>query len=99
MAEILGIRSVNTLRTLVRVEGIPSVMHGNRMMPIFEVERLRNTARVRGVWAADRAYDAAEDLGASGGLSQEEMDALSAGRPGVPPWQADQRSDDERRSG
>lgn len=98
-AAVLGIRSVNTLKALVRVEGIETVMHGNRMMiPLCEMERLRDTARVRGLRAADRAHDAAEELGAPDGLSQEEMDALAASRPGVPPWQRVRRPDDARQS-
>ena len=41
-AEVLGIRSVNTLKALIRAEGIETVMHGNRMMiPLSEVERTR----------------------------------------------------------
>lgn len=63
-ADLLGIRSVNTLKALVRAEGIQTAMHGNRMMiPLAEIERLRGSARVRGLQAADRAHDAAEDLG------------------------------------
>jgi excisionase family DNA binding protein len=92
-AEVLGIRSVNTLKALVRAEGIQTVMHGNRMMiPLVEVERLRGSERVRGIRAADRAHDAAEALGTPEGLSQEEMDSLSASRPGTPPWQRTMRS-------
>ena len=84
---MLGIRSVNTLKALVRTEGIETVMHGNRMMiPLSEVERIREQCAVRGIHAADRAHEAAENLGAKEGLTQEEMDALSAGRPGTPPW-------------
>ena len=98
-AEVLGIRSVNTLKALVRIEGIETVMHGNRMMiPLSEVERIRESARVRGIHAADRAHDAAENLGAKEGLTQEEMDALSAGRPGTPPWRHETTTNDQRHS-
>jgi hypothetical protein len=98
-ADVLGIRSVNTLKALVRVAGIQTVMHGNRMMiPVSEVERLRESAQVRGIRAADRAHDAADALGTLEGLSQEEMDALSAGRPGIPPWQRAQDQASQRQS-
>lgn len=98
-AEALGIRSVNTLKALVRAEGITTVMHGNRMMiPLAEVERIQGSARVRGIRAADRAHDAAEGLGAPEGLSQEEMDALTAGRPGAAPWQCEPAAADQRHS-
>ena len=54
VAEVLGIRSINTLKALVRVEGIETVLHGNRMMiPLSEVERLHDTARVRGIRVAE----------------------------------------------
>ena len=98
-AQVLGIRSVNTLKALVRVEGIQTVMHGNRMMiPLSEVERIRESARVRGIRAADRAHDAADALGALEALTQDEMDALSAGRPGTPPWQRDRAQAGHRQS-
>jgi hypothetical protein len=98
-AEVLGIRSVNTLKALVRVEGIQTVLHGNRMMiPLSELERIRDSARVRGIRAADRAHDTAEALGAPDGLTQDEMDALSAGRPGAPPWQREQTQADHCQS-
>lgn len=90
-AEVLGIRSVNTLKALVRTENLQTVMHGNRMMiALSEVERIREGAPVRGIRAADRAHDAADALGAQDGLTQDEMDALSAGRPGIPPWRREQ---------
>lgn len=98
-AEILGIRSVNTLKALVRTENIPVVMHGNRMMiPLAEVERIQEGTGVRGIRAADIAHDAAEALGGPDGLSQEEMDALSASRPGTPPWQSDPTASGQRQS-
>ena len=86
-AELLGIRSVNTLKLLVLRLGVPYARHGNRMMlPLSEIERLHESAEVRGIRASDRAHDAVAVLGGDG-LSQDELDALSQSRPGTVPWQ------------
>ncbi|HZU77863.1 MAG TPA: helix-turn-helix domain-containing protein [Dehalococcoidia bacterium] len=86
-AHLLGIRSVNTLKLLVRQQGIPHELHGNRMMiPIAALERLQENAVVRGLRASDRAHDAIEQLGVPRGLTQKQMDDLSAARPGRVPW-------------
>lgn len=88
-ALVLGMRSVNTLKLLVRRLGIPHVMRGNRMMiPLAEVERLQDYAEVGGIRASDRAHDAIADLGGDEGLTAEELAELERGRPGRPPWKA-----------
>ena len=47
-ASFLGIRSVNTLKLLLRAEGVPTVRRGNRtLVALGEVERLRGGARPR----------------------------------------------------
>jgi hypothetical protein len=56
------------------------------MIPLSEVERIRDHVVVRGIRASDLIHDATEDLGSPEGLTQAEMDALSAARPGTPPW-------------
>jgi hypothetical protein len=68
------------------------------MISVSEIERIRDSARVRGIRAADRAHDAADRLGAPDSMTQDEMDALSASRPGTPPWQQDQSHSDRRHS-
>lgn len=88
-AELLGIRSVNTLKALVTRYGIPYERHGNRMMlPLAEVERLRESPLMRGLRASDRAHDAIAALGPVGGLTDQQLRDLSAARPGRLPWQA-----------
>lgn len=85
-AELLGIRSVNTVKVLVRRLGIPYEQHGNRMMlPLPEIERLQESLEVRGIRASDRAQDAIAALDGDG-LTQEELDDLSDARPGTLPW-------------
>ena len=86
-ADLLGIRSVNTLKLLVRRLGIPYKRHGSRMMlALADVERLQDHVEVRGIRASDQAHDEALALGGDG-LSQEELDDLSSARPGNLPWQ------------
>lgn len=91
-AELLGIRSVNTLKALVIRNGIPYERHGNRMMlPLAEVERLRESPLLRGLRASEALHDTIADLGPTGrdgeGLTAEEMQDLEAARPGRLPWQ------------
>jgi hypothetical protein len=88
-AELLGIRSVNTLKLLLRLEQVPTVRRGNRtMIALGELEKVRHNERVRGLRASDLAHDATEDLGVPGGLSPAQLEELEAARPGALPWQA-----------
>ncbi len=85
-AAYLGLGSVNTVKALVRREGLHYTARGNRMMiPVAELERLRDSAVVRGLREADRAHEATIDL--DGDLTIDECDALRAGRPGHAPWE------------
>lgn len=85
-AELLGIRSVNTVKALVRRAGLTYERHGNRMMiPLRELERLQGSDLVRGIQASDRAHDAADALG--GDLSAEQMEDLERARLGTLPWE------------
>ena len=88
-ATLLGIRSVNTLKLLLRRERVPTVRRGNRtMVTLGDVEKLRDSERVRGIRASDAAHDATGELGVSGGLTRSQLDDLEAARPGTPPWEA-----------
>ena len=87
-AEALGVRSINTVKLWCRSGFLSNVQRGNRtMIPLAEIERVRNDERVRDIRAADRLHDASSDFGVSGGLTEEEMQQLSATRPGRLPWQ------------
>ncbi len=93
-AEYLNIRSVNTLKLLVRQMGIPYERHGNRMMiALHDVEQLHQSQITQGLRASDQAHDASATLGAAP-LNQGELDALSAERPGRAPWQNESDSHD-----
>lgn len=91
-AALLGIRSRNTVKALVRRLGLRYERNGNRMMiPLAELERVRESAEVRGIRASDAAHEAMVGLATDEPLSADELDALDAGRPGRTPWQ---RADD-----
>lgn len=85
-AALLGVRSVNTLKLLVRRCGVPYERHGNRMMiPVSSLQQLQVTPELRGIRASDQAHDATEALGAS--LSDAQLAELAQARPGMLPWQ------------
>jgi hypothetical protein len=89
-AEFLGIRSINTLKVLVRLEGLRTERHGNRMMiPMSELERIQHGSRVKSIQASDRVFADVETLNVPDGLTEEELNALEAGRPGRLPWEVD----------
>ena len=86
-ARLLGIRSINTLKALVIRNGIPYQKVGNRMMlPLAEVERLRQSPLMRGLRASEALHETTEELGPTDGLTAEEIQALEAARPGHLPW-------------
>jgi excisionase family DNA binding protein len=82
-ARLLGIRSINTVKALILSQQIPHTRVGNRMtIPLSEVLRLKASKWVPYLKASDRAH---EEVGGDA-LTQEEMDSLSAERPGTLPW-------------
>ncbi len=85
-AELLGIRSVNTVKALVRRAGLAYERRGNRMLiPLRELGRIQDSALVRGIQESDRAHDAA-DWGGDG-LTAEQLEDLESARPGTLPWE------------
>ncbi len=89
-ARLLGIRSINTLKGLVIRNAIPYQRVGNRMMlPLAEVERLRESPVMRGLRASEAAHDTLDELGPEGGMTAEEMQDLEATRPGRLPWRTE----------
>jgi hypothetical protein len=89
-AEFLGVRSINTLKVLVRMEDLRTERHGNRMMiPISELERIQHSSRVKSVRASDRMLAEVETVNLPNGLTEVELDVLEAGRPGRLPWEVD----------
>ena len=89
-AQLLGVRSINTIKSWCRTGYIKGVAHGNRtLIPLSEIERIQNSDRVRGIRIAEELHAESAELGGDEEMSQEELDALDAGRPGTLPWQRD----------
>lgn len=85
-ARLLGVRSINTIKSWCRTGYITGVTHGSRtLIPMSEIERIQDSDRVRSLRTAERLHDESSELGGDE-MTQEELDALDAGRPGTLPW-------------
>lgn len=60
---------------------------GDPMVPVSEIERVLTSTDVQEMRALDRLHDLSSDLGGDDGMTEEELDILSASRPGRLPWQ------------
>ena len=56
------------------------------MIPVSEIERIRDDDRVRAQQALSKLQEEIADFGGDG-LTDEEMEGLRAMRPGRPPWE------------
>lgn len=87
-ADHLGLRSTEIVKYWVRSGFLLGTTHdGQIRIPISEVERIADSERVHQVRLSDALHDASADLGDDAGMSDEEMLALEASRPGTLPWQ------------
>ena len=86
-AAALGIRSINTVKRWVKIGYINGVQrNGRTMIPVSDVERIRDDDRVRAQRALSKLQEEIADFGGDG-LTDEEMEGLRATRPGRPPWE------------
>jgi len=86
-AQLLGIRSVNTVKALIRAGRIKAQKVGSHYrVSLNEVERLTRDATIRSLHASSRLEAELGKLGLDREMSDEEMQALSASRPGTLPW-------------
>jgi hypothetical protein len=87
-ARWLGIISEEVLRLVVYGEGLRYKFKGDRMwIPISELERIEYSTAVRDIQESDRSHNKVAALvGEDRPLTQEEMDMISAARPGQLPW-------------
>lgn len=89
-ADFLGIRSVNTLKALLRAERVPTVKVGTHTrIARRDLERVLDSHRVRAMQHADSAWDQVDEAIGGDALTQEEMDMLARSRPSRSPWQGD----------
>lgn len=89
-ADLLGVRSVNTVKHWCRVGVINGVTRHRRMMiPLAEIERVRNSERVRAYTEAQSTHERIGRLAGDDDLSEVELALLGrdGDRPG--PWDGD----------
>lgn len=90
-AEALGVRSTTIVRLWSQSGFLSSVRRGNQsLIPLAEIERVQDDQRVQAIRVADRLHDASSEFGTDEGLTDDEMEQLSASRPGRLPWQTQQ---------
>jgi hypothetical protein len=84
-AHFLGIRSINTLKALLKAQGIPTTRNGSRVMvhmgELLKLKRSRRVARIR---ASDAAHAVSFDDDVP--MTDAEMAILHDARPGTLPW-------------
>jgi hypothetical protein len=86
-AEALGIRSINTVKRWVKTGYIRGMRRNERIMiPVTEIERIRDDDRVHAMRASSRLHEEIADFSGPEHLSDDELAGLAAARPGRPPW-------------
>lgn len=85
-AAALGVRSINTVKRWVKTGYIHGVQRNERtMIPVSEILRIHDDDRVRAQRAAGKLHEEIADFGRE--LTEAELLALKAGRPGRLPWE------------
>lgn len=84
--EMLGIRSVNTIKAMISHGDLRGEKQGGRwLVPISAVEEAAQLRKVQIVQAMERAMDELGDFGRE--MTEDEMEEMHAARPGTYPWE------------
>jgi excisionase family DNA binding protein len=87
-ARLLSIGSVNTIKAMIHNGQIQARKVGTHYrIPLSEVERLRQDSTIRGLQASSQIHAEIAALGATEGLTRQELDDLEESRPGTVPWE------------
>ncbi len=87
-AELLGVKSHEALAPIMHGNDVPLEWQNDRpLVALSDVERVADSEWVLRMQELDRLHDLSSDLGRE--MTQEEMDALEAGRPGRLPWETE----------
>lgn len=85
-AAALGVRSINTVKRWVKTGYIHGVQRNERtMIPVSEILRIHDDDRVRAQRAVGKLHEEIADFCRE--LTEAELLALKAGRPGRLPWE------------
>jgi hypothetical protein len=83
-----AIGSINPIKAWVCSGYLHGVTRGTRILiPRSEIERIGDSERAHRRRVAERFHAESAALGREAGLTQDELDALEAGRPGTIPWE------------
>lgn len=86
-AELLGIRSKNTIKAMARRGQIAATLVGTRyLIPVAEIARLQDAPVLHELRGIERDYDATAFPGSDDPVGDEEMASLRAGETGTLPW-------------
>ncbi|MGI8854869.1 MAG: helix-turn-helix domain-containing protein [Thermomicrobiales bacterium] len=87
-AELLGIRSKNTIKAMTRRGQIAAAIAGNRyMIPMTEIIRLQDEPVIHDLHAIQRDYARMAFPGSDDPVSDKEMESMREGHTGTLPWQ------------
>jgi excisionase family DNA binding protein len=87
-ADLLGIRSKNTIKAMARRGQIGAAIMGNRyMIPMAEIIRLQDEPVIHELHAIQRDYAHMAFPGSDDPVSDEEMESMREGHTGTLPWQ------------
>lgn len=87
-ADLLGIRSKNTIKAMVRRGQIAATMVGARhMIPMTEIVRLQAGPMIAELQTIERDYRDMAFPGSDDPVSDEEMESIREDRVGTLPWQ------------